>query len=108
MTSAEEVVVVDMGESPASGETTSRRDTRTGPALASDPGLRAVRAVGGTRETGALFVQDELGADAAVGVNLQEEGVSQAAVDDVRLADAAPEAVQARLHFGDHARVDDA
>src|SRR5262245_45242729 len=47
-------------------------------------------------------------ADAAVGVDFEEERVPESAVDHVRLLDAGPEAVQARLDLRDHARVDDA
>src|SRR5437773_9944665 len=46
--------------------------------------------------------------DPPVGVNLQQQRVRQPAVDDVDLADAGPQALQARLHLRQHAAVDDA
>src|SRR3954451_13092415 len=51
-------------------------------------------------------VERDLRADPAVGVNLQQQRVAQAAVDDVRLADAAAQALQARLDLGDHPLLD--
>src|SRR5207249_2426260 len=56
----------------------------------------------------AASMQHDFGADATVGVDFQKQRVPQPAVDDVRLADAAAEAVQAGLHLGDHAGVDHA
>src|SRR5262249_9172381 len=55
-----------------------------------------------------LRTEYDLGADAAVGVNFEQQRMPDAAVDHVRLANAGPQAVQARLHLGDHAGVDDA
>ena len=63
-----------------------------------------------TARLGAVLepVQDDLGADPGLGVDLQQQRVPQPAVDDVGLADARLEAVQAGLDLGDHAPVDHA
>ena len=53
-------------------------------------------------------MQGDLGADAAIGVDFEQQGMAQSAVDHVRLADAAAQAIQARFHLGDHAFVNDA
>src|SRR5688572_33392196 len=52
--------------------------------------------------------QNDLGADAGLGVDLQEQRVRGAAVDDVGLGDAALEGGDARLDLGEHAAGDGA
>ena len=53
-----------------------------------------------------LIVAEHFGADAAVGVDFEQEGVAEAAVDDVDFADAFIEGFEAAFDFGDHAAFD--
>ena len=76
--------------------------------LASAAESSASHADAANAEPLAAIDQHDLRADAAVGVDLQQQRMSQPAVDDVRLADAAAQAVEAGLDLGDHALVDDA
>ena len=50
--------------------------------------------------------QEDLGADALVGVDFEEEGVGEAAVDDVGFFDAAVEGGDAGFDLGEHAFAD--
>src|SRR5437870_11103889 len=64
--------------------------------------------IGPMSPTSPWLAQHDLGADAFVGEDFEEERMPEPAVDQVRFADAGAEAVEARLHLGDHAAVDDA
>src|SRR5947209_19880728 len=90
MTWADDGVVVCMAGSSSSGKPTP---DQTGPA--------------GRVESGSI-AEDDFRPDPAVGVNLQQQRVAQPAVDDVRLADAGAQALQAGLDLGDHPLVDHA
>ena len=48
------------------------------------------------------FLRDNHGADAGIGEDLEQDGVAEAAVQDVSLRDAAAHRGQAGLHLGDH------
>ena len=73
---------------------------------------RCVRRVRGARRARrAADVPDgvaiDLGADALIGEDLEQDRVAHATVDDVHLVDAAAERLQAALDLGDHPRGDD-
>ena len=55
-----------------------------------------------------LVLQDDLGSDAGAAEDLQQQGVRDAAIDNVRLLHAAGEGGEAGLDLRQHARGDDA
>src|SRR5437870_5349244 len=62
----------------------------------------------GWQPVGVGLTQNNFRPHAAFGVNLQKQRMPEATVDHVRLADAVAQAVEASLHFRDHAFVYDA
>src|SRR6266481_5155427 len=55
-----------------------------------------------------LLANYNFGSYAAIGVNFQEHGVSNPAVDHVRLANASPQTFQTSFHLGNHALINNA
>ena len=58
-------------------------------------------------ETATRVLEVNLRADAAIGEDFEDEGMRQAAVDEVDLADASAEGVEGAVHLRDHATADD-